>query len=240
MLPKFSDIWQNTLNWNPNPSQQKQWDKLYHEIILANRQINLTRITEPNDFWEKHLWDSLAGILDIEIINLEQSLKVIDIGTGAGFPGIPIGIVCPNWQVTLFDSTRKKINFIKILLEELSLKNCHTLIGRAEEIGQNPSHRESYDLALIRAVGEASVCAEYTLPLLKTGGMAVLYRGNWTDEEELKLKSAIKQLGGKIALIRKLQTPLTQSIRHFIYLEKIAKTPLQFPRSIGVPNQYPL
>ena len=239
-LPDLKDIWQETLNWKPDQEQQEKWDKLYQEIISANRQINLTRITEPRDFWEKHLWDSLAGVIDINILNLEQSLKVIDIGTGAGFPGIPIAITYPNFQVTLLDSTRKKINFISIFLEELNLKNCSTLISRVEEIGQNKKHREAYDLALIRAVGEPSVCAEYALPLLKIGGIAVLYRGNWTNEEELKLKSAIKQLGGKIALIKPLKTPLNQSIRHFIYLEKTTITPEQFPRPIGIPRQQPL
>ena len=239
-LPEFKNIWQQSLNWQPDQKQQEIWDNLYREIILANQQINLTRITKPRDFWEKHLWDSLAGILNVKIINLDQSLKIIDIGTGAGFPGIPIAIITPNCQLTLLDSTRKKINFLKILIEELNLKNCSTLIDRAEQIGQNKDHREAYDLAVIRAVGEASVCAEYALPLLKIGGIVVLYRGHWQQEEELKLKLALQKLGGKIILVKKLETPLTQSIRHFIYLQKIVKTSTQFPRPVGIPHQNPL
>ncbi len=239
LLPEFKDIWQKTLHWEPSHSQLEKWEKLYQEIISANRQINLTRLTDPKDFWEKHLWDSLAGI-DTKILNLKAPLKIIDIGTGAGFPGIPVAMTCPNWQVTLLDSTQKKIKFINLILEELKLNNCQTLIGRSEAIGQMKDHRETYDLALIRAVGKPSVCAEYTLPFLKIGGIGVLYRGHWETEDELTLKSALKKLGGKITIIKKFETPLTKSIRNFVYVEKISKTPIQFPRPIGIPNQNPL
>ena len=116
-LPTFNDIWQDSLQWQPTQEQLEQWEKLYQEIILINRQINLTRITEPNDFWEKHLWDSLAGVIGLDFLNYEDSLKVVDIGTGAGFPGLPISIIFPHWQLTLLDSTRKKINVIKLFLE---------------------------------------------------------------------------------------------------------------------------
>ena len=239
-LPTFNDIWQDSLQWQPTQEQLEQWEQLYQEIILINRQINLTRITEPNDFLEKHLWDSLAGVIGLDFLNYEDSLKVVDIGTGAGFPGLPISIIFPHWQLTLLDSTRKKINVIKLFLEALKLNNSQTFIGRAEDIGHIPEHREQYDLGLIRAVGEPSVCAEYVLPFLKVGGIGVLYRGNWQKEEEINLNNALKQLGGKLILVKQFETPLTKSIRHFIYVEKITKISEQFPRPVGIPKQNPL
>ncbi|MGK7878799.1 MAG: 16S rRNA (guanine(527)-N(7))-methyltransferase RsmG [Crocosphaera sp.] len=202
--------------------------------------MNLTRITEPNDFWEKHLWDSLAGVIGLDFLEYKDSLKFIDIGTGAGFPGLPISIIFSHWQLTLLDSTRKKINVIKLFLEALKLNNSQTIIGRAEDIGHIPEHRDKYDLGLIRAVGKPSVCAEYVLPFLKVGGIGVLYRGNWQKEEEINLNNALKKLGGKLILVKQFETPLTQSMRNFIYVEKIAETSDNFPRAIGIPKQNPL
>ncbi len=239
-LPTFKDIWQDSLQWQPSQEQLETWEKLYQEILLINRQINLTRITEPNDFWEKHLWDSLAGVVGLDFLPYKDLLKVIDIGTGAGFPGLPISIIFPHWQLTLLDSTRKKINVINLFLEALKLENSQTIIGRAEEIGHFPEHRENYDLGLIRAVGQSSVCAEYLLPFLKVGGIGVLYRGNWQKEEEINLETALIKLGGKLILVKPFQTPLTKSIRHFIYVQKITKTSEQFPRTVGIPKQNPL
>jgi 16S rRNA (guanine527-N7)-methyltransferase len=242
-LPILEEIWQTTLGWQPDEIQQKKFQQLYEEILIGNRQLNLTRITEPNEFWEKHLWDSLAGLSGLGIANeleMQQKLSAIDIGTGAGFPGVPMAILFPFWQITLLDSTRKKVSFLSDLTIKLNLKNIKTLIGRAEEIGQDSLHREAYDLAFIRAVGNASVCAEYALPTLKIGGLAILYRGHWSDRDNLSLQAAANKLGGKIERIIELITPLSQSIRHCIYLRKISPTPSQFPRSVGIPVQKPL
>ncbi|MDP5338742.1 MAG: 16S rRNA (guanine(527)-N(7))-methyltransferase RsmG [Nodularia sp. (in: cyanobacteria)] len=242
LLPEMSELWQQTLNWQPNEQQQQQFQQLYELIVVGNRQLNLTRITEPQEFWEKHLWDSLRGIAPQGqfIPSLSEKTSIIDIGTGAGFPGIPVGITMPNCTITLLDSTRKKINFIDEILTQLTLKNAKTLIGRAEEIGHYPQHRKTYDVALIRAVSNASVCAEYTLPLLKQGGLAVIYRGNWTEEETKSLQNAVNQLGGIIESIDKFTTPLTNSIRHCVYLRKVVNTPASFPRGAGVATQKPL
>ncbi|MEH1848680.1 MAG: 16S rRNA (guanine(527)-N(7))-methyltransferase RsmG [Nostoc sp.] len=242
LLPEMAEIWQQTLNWQPTAQQQAQFQRLYELILEGNRQLNLTRITEPQEFWEKHLWDSLRGIAPQGqfISSLQEGAFVIDIGTGAGFPGIPVIITAPNCQITLMDSTQKKITFIEKILTELALTNAKTLVGRAEEIGQHPQHRLAYDIALIRAVGAVSVCAEYTLPLLKQGGLAIIYRGNWTEDETTALQNAVKLLGGVIESIEQFTTPLSHSIRHCVYLRKIATTPVQFPRAIGVPSQKPL
>ncbi|MBD2339294.1 16S rRNA (guanine(527)-N(7))-methyltransferase RsmG [Calothrix sp. FACHB-156] len=242
LLPEMAEIWQKTLNWQPNTQQQLQFQQLYELILEGNSQLNLTRITEAEEFWEKHLWDSLRGIAPQQqfIDSLETGASVIDIGTGAGFPGIPIAIASANSQITLLDSTRKKVTFIEKILTTLGLSNGKTLVGRVEEIGQQRQHRQSYDVATIRAVGTASVCAEYALPLLKVGGLAVIYRGNWTDEETTALQNAVAQLGGVVAAIEQFTTPLSESIRHCLYLHKVAATPVNFPRAVGIPTQKPL
>jgi 16S rRNA (guanine527-N7)-methyltransferase len=237
-LPEMVDIWQQTLNWQPNAQQQLSFQQLYELILIGNKQLNLTRITDPQEFWEKHLWDSLRGIK--QFLGTSKKLAVIDIGTGAGFPGIPTKITVANSTVDLLDSTQKKITFLEKTAAELSLSNVITITGRAEEIGQQRTYRGKYDVALIRAVAGATVCAEYSLPLLKQNGLAVIYRGTWAPEENLALENAVKELGGVVENIEEFTTPLTNSIRHCIYLRKVSQTPAKYPRAVGVPTQRPL
>jgi len=245
-LPDWTEIWQETFDWVPTPTQMQHFQMLYHLILEGNQRLNLTRITEPLEFLEKHLWDSLSGIQQAltpsgtsEAIAATPA-KVIDIGTGAGFPGLPIAIVQPAWSVTLLDSTRKKLTFLDQVISDLGLSNAKTLVGRVEAIGQDRQHRGHYDLAMIRAVAGATVCAEYALPLLKVGGTAVLYRGQWTTEEQDTLASVIQELGGTIDQVIALKTPITHSDRHCIHLRKTAPTPVEFPRPTGIPTQKPL
>lgn len=222
MLPQMEDMWQQTLNWQPTAEQQQLFQQLYEAILEGNQRLNLTRITEPVEFWEKHLWDSLRGVKSHESgVRSEidsTSLKVIDIGTGAGFPGIPVAIAFPEHSVTLLDATRKKITFLDTLIAQMEIKNATTLIGRAESVAQQLQHRQAYDVALLRAVASATVCAEYALPFLKNGGLAILYRGHWTEEETDALKSVVAKLGGVIESIETFTTPLNHSARHCIYL----------------------
>lgn len=223
LLPEMTQLWQPTLNWQPTTEQQCKFQRLYELILQGNRQLNLTRITDPLEFWEKHLWDSLRGIAPLLPTNAATQTAiqhVIDIGTGAGFPGVPVAIALASWTVTLLDSTRKKITFLDTLLDQLDIHNATTLLGRAEIVSKQMQHRQTYDIALIRAVGSADLCAEYALPLLKPGGLAVLYRGHWTKAEAEALQSAVKQLGGVIEGIEEFTTPLSQSIRHCLYLRK--------------------
>ncbi|WP_448561278.1 16S rRNA (guanine(527)-N(7))-methyltransferase RsmG [Trichothermofontia sp.] len=250
-------VWLSSLGWQPSLEQAQAFHVLYQAVIAGNRQLNLTRITEPSAFWEKHLWDSLRGIIHFlrpapgplpggATVTLPiappfpDTGQVIDIGTGAGFPGLPIAIACPHWQVTLLDSTRKKLAFVDRLRSMLGLTNVRSWVERVEAIGHQSEHREQYDLAVIRAVGPATVCAEYALPLVKLGGWVVLYRGNWTASEADALFVASEQLGGSLAVTERFQTPLSGSLRHLVYVQKLKPTPLQFPREVGIPAQSPL
>lgn len=220
-LPTMTDVWQKTFNWQPSDDQQLKLETLYQGVITANQQLNLTRITKATDFWEKHIWDSLSGVLPrLQTQSLPESGHVIDIGTGAGFPGLPIAITCPNYHVTLLDSTQKKIAFLHRMIAELGLENAEGVPGRAEEINYQPQYYRHYDLATLRAVAPAPQCAQYALPFLKPNGVAILYRGHWSVEEEQTLTPMIKKLGAILESVVAWETPLTQSIRHCLYLRK--------------------
>ena len=237
-LPQMDEVWLQTLNWQPSQTQNQLFQQVYQEVLEGNRLQNLTRITSPEDFWEKHLWDSLSGIVGLQ--DLTQKLQIIDIGTGAGFPGIPLAIAFPHWQLTLLDSTHKKITFVNDAIAKLQLDNATGIIARAEALGRVPGDRASYDLALVRAVSKPNVCAEYSLPFVKKGGLAVLYRGHWSDEDTESLAAAAAQLGSKIELIHRWKTPVSKGIRHCIYLRKHSATSKKFPRAVGIPDKQPL
>jgi 16S rRNA (guanine527-N7)-methyltransferase len=239
-LPPSEALWQSTLGWQPSLEQQALFQRLYVEIVTVNRQLNLTRITEASDFWEKHLWDSLRGIQSFLNQDDTTPKSLIDIGTGAGFPGLPIAIVFPDWQLTLVDSTRKKINFVQQTATSLGLSGVTGLSDRIELLGQNPQYRQQYDIATVRAVAAVSVCAEYALPMVKVGGQVILYRGQWSEEEATHLQTVIGQLGGTIDRVETFETPLTQGTRTCVYLRKNQVTNNWFPRAIGVPTMEPL
>lgn len=267
-LPAHLELWQNTIGWQPTAEQQALFQQFYAQILVGNRQLNLTRITDPDEFWEKHLWDSLSGLapwlaedplaedpedeaqteaattaMESEEEEEEEGpIRVIDIGTGAGFPGIPAAIALSATlpiELTLLDSTRKKVQFLQLVCQQLQLKaNC--IAERAEKLGKNKAHREQYDLALIRAVGPVTTCAEYAMPFLKVGGQLVLFRGQWSTTDTETLLPVIDRLGGEITDLQSWQTPLTQSVRHCIFIHKDAPTPAGFPRAVGVPAKKPL
>ncbi len=264
VLPVHTDLWQKTLGWQPSAEQQALFQQFYEQIVDVNQRINLTRITTPEDFWEKHLWDSLSGLVpwlseptpeemmleeDAEDAEGEENtdpealIRIIDIGTGGGMPGIPAAIaltpIFSNLELTLLDATRKKIQFLQELCPLMGLP-ATCIAERAEAIGQQKAHREQYDLALVRAVGSAATCAEYALPLLKLGGQAVLYRGQWGTEDTEALMPIVDLLGGEITDLQSWQTPLTQGTRHCLFIHKEAPTPSDFPRAVGVPGKKPL
>lgn len=236
LLPIYEQLWQNTTNWIPSKEQEKLWQELYNEILVINKHLNLTRITTTEEFWEKNLWDSLAPIVEYDLTDK----KIIDIGTGGGFPGLPIAMAFPEVKLTLMDSVAKKIKFINEFSQKLNLKNIETLVNRVEIIGQDQNHRKQYDFALIRAVAEISVCLEYSLPLLKIGGIAILYRGNLTEEERAITEKISHKLGGKVVKITNKNTPIQNHIRHCIYIEKVKLTSKKYPRGVGKPVTLPL
>lgn len=236
ILPEHLELWQKSLNWIPTAQILAKWQQLYQEILITNRHLNLTRITSPEEFWEKNIWDSLAPIIKYNLVGK----KIIDIGTGAGFPGVPCAIASPEAEFVLMDSIGKKINFIKEIKEKLNLTNISTLTNRAEIVGQDEKHRNKYDFALIRAVSEISVCLEYTLPLLKQGGIAILYRGNIEEIEREKIPKTAKILGGELIEIINKNTPISNHIRHNIYVKKIGNTAKKYPREVGKPVKNPL
>jgi len=199
-----------------------------------NEKINLTAITEDRDIIIKHFIDSLT-------INKYISLKskVIDVGTGAGFPGIPIKIVNENVDMTLLDSLNKRLFFLQTLSESLGLNNIEFIHGRAEEIGNDSKYREKYDIATARAVANLSVLVEYCLPFVKVGGAFVCMKGSNVDEIE-EAKKAINLLGGKIEKIEKLFLPDIREERNIIIIRKIKATPKEFPRKAGTPSKKPI
>lgn len=234
--------WPLYLGWQPTPLQQQQLQQLYPLVMAGNQTQNLTRITSLVDFWEKHLWDSLRGLTllgDWDTLQA-QLWRGIDIGTGAGFPGIPAQIALPQSTFTLLDSTQRKIAFVRETLQKLSLSQARAVAQRAETWGQTRQERGSYDVALARALAAAEICAEYCLPLLKLGGRAILYRGYWTETEAETLQQALKPLGGKLIQVEAFTTPLSQGVRHCLLLEKIAPTPETYPRAPGIPKRQPL
>jgi 16S rRNA (guanine527-N7)-methyltransferase len=213
-----------TTNWEISQQQLERFQELYCLILEGNKQQNLTRIIEPQEFWEKHLWDSLVAVKDWEQkfnFDRQQKIKAIDIGTGAGFPGLPLAICYPDWHFTLVDSTRKKVNFIENIVPKLNLNNVTPLAARAEEMTRQKEHDRGYDLALIRAVSNPSICAKYCLPLLKIGGVAILYRGMWNKDDQMKLIEVLDKLGGEIEAVKEIVAPLSQSTRNCVYLRKI-------------------
>lgn len=235
-LPHMLDRWQETTGWQPNEQQLQQFQNFYELVALANKSLNLTRILEPEDFWEKHLWDSLQPILTAP----QLAGATVDLGTGGGFPGIPIAIARPAWPVTVVDSTAKKINFIRSGLASIPLENVVAVVDRAETLGRDLQHRDQYQLVTVRAVAEPAVCAEYAVPLLSIGGTAILYRGHWTEEEAMTLAGVVEQLGATIINVAQFTTPITQGLRHCVYIQKNAETPIKFPRAVGTPSLKPL
>lgn len=220
-------LWEKTLNWIPSEEQQLAFYKFYQWIITVNRSINLTRLTDPQDFWEKHLWDSLAGVLlpmgegkQFDFRKCAYKDRILDIGTGGGFPGIPLAILSPQSFVTLIDSTQKKIKALQEIVTDMELSYVTPLWSRAEELALEKDHRQQYDLVVLRAVTRVDRCALYALPFLKKGGVAILYRGQWTPEEEQELKTVLKANKGELLDIIAFTTPLTNSIRHSVMITR--------------------
>jgi 16S rRNA (guanine527-N7)-methyltransferase len=210
----------------------------YYDFLLKeNESVNLTALSREDDIVHKHFVDSLTCFLSGK---LEGSLDVIDVGTGAGFPGIPLAIVRPELSLTLLDATRKKIEFVGRVCRGLGLSNAHAVWGRAEALGQQPAHRERYDRVVTRAVSSLSSLYELCLPLLKVGGYLITQKGPDADTEAAQAVYAGEKLGGRMVEVMPLRLPVSGDLRSLIIVEKVAPTPGNYPRRPGVPQKNPL
>ena len=216
----------------------KQLEIFYNYMNLLiewNEKINLTAITEPNQVITKHFIDSLTAIQYIE-----DNKSLVDVGTGAGFPGIPLAIYNGSLNITLVDSLNKRINFLNDITEKFDLKNIITVHNRAEEFGKNKKYREKYDIAISRAVARLNVLVEYLLPTLKIGGKCICMKGPDCKDEIEEAKKAIELLGGKIEKVEEFSLPDTDIKRTIIVINKIKNTPNKFPRKAGTPAKDPI
>lgn len=223
------------LNIKLKEKQLKVFCNYMNLLIEKNKVMNLTGIIEPNEIILKHFVDSLTILKYIE-----KNEKIIDIGTGAGFPGIPLKISENSLNVVLLDSLNKRINFLNEVIKENQLENIKTIHGRAEDYGQNTEYREKFDVATSRAVAPLNVLLEYMMPFVNLGGKCICMKGNNCDEEIEKSRNAIKTLGGEIEKIEKFNLPNSDNNRTIIIIKKIKKIKNQFPRNAGIPNKKPL
>ncbi len=216
----------------------EQLEKFYRymELLIEwNEKMNLTAIIEPNEIILKHFVDSLTIIK-----YLKNAKTLVDVGTGAGFPGIPVAIMMSNLEITLVDSLNKRLIFLEEVIKELRLTNVKLVHSRAEEFGQNKMYREKFDIATSRAVANLSTLSEYLIPLVKINGNIISMKAAQAEEEIEQAKNAIKELGGKINKIKEFNLPQSDIGRTIILISKEKQTPAKYPRKAGTPNKEPI
>lgn len=225
----------NSIGIELTDSQLNAFETYYDMLIDRNKVMNLTAITEFDEVMDKHFLDSVYLFRSIK---LEANYKLIDIGTGAGFPGIPLKIVFPELKITLLDSLNKRVGFLNDVIDELNLNDIEAIHGRAEDIARDKTYRASYDIAVSRAVANLSTLSEYCLPFVKIGGKFVSYKSGDCADEVDNAKAAIHLLGGKINKIDEFS--YSNNSRSFIVIDKVMNTSNKYPRKAGLPSKKPL
>lgn len=218
-------------------SQLNKFTKFYELLISENEKYNLTAITEQNEVVIKHFIDS-ALIFNLDF-NFAKS-KIIDIGTGAGFPSIPLKIMDETINITALDSLNKRINFIELVKKELNITNLNAVHGRAEDFGQSPVYREKYDFAVSRAVAELRLLLEYVMPFVKVNGFFLAYKSLKSDQELIDAKNALEKMKARIVEIRTIQLPENMGTREIIIIQKMGVLDKKYPRKPGIPKKSPL
>lgn len=220
-----------------SPEQTEKFEEYYRLLGEANKNVNLTSILEGREVAVKHFLDSLSCTL---ITSFESGMSYLDVGTGAGFPGIPLKIHQPGLVLTLVESVEKKIRFLENLISNLGLEKVTVIHARAEDLGRNPAHRENWERVTARAVASLAVLAEYCLPVLGIGGYFVAMKGPKLDEELKLSRQALGILGGNVEKILDFKLPFTGDERKLVLIRKTGPTPGQYPRRAGVPQKKPL
>lgn len=220
--------------------QAEQFLIYYEMLIDKNQAVNLTAITDFDEVLKKHFIDSLSLVKAYNLSDSETEISLIDIGTGAGFPGIPLKIAFPNLKVTLMDSLNKRVDFLNEVISTLGLSQIDTIHGRAEDYAKPGQLREKYDLCVSRAVANLSVLAEYCLPYVKVGGKFISYKSEKVTEEINNAEYAIGILGGKIKEQITFTLPDSDIYRNLVVIEKVSETPSKYPRNAGKVDKKPL
>ena len=215
--------------------QKEQYSKYYDLVVEWKQKINLTAITEEDEFYTKHFFDSISLAFYKDYSNIES---ICDVGSGAGFPSIPLKILYPNLKVTIVDSLNKRIKFLNLVKDELGLTDCNFVHARAEEFGQNKEYRESFEIVTARAVARLNILAELCLPLVKKDGYFLSLKAQKAEEETNEAINAIKLLGGKLE--KDLEFDIEGEERHILEIRKAKETPNKYPRKAGTPNKKPL
>jgi 16S rRNA (guanine527-N7)-methyltransferase len=244
-----------TLGLHLTGEHVQSFQVFFEELRVWNRRFNLTTVTRYEDVQVKHFLDSLtcllafpAGSSDraecvpnvVPLTSRDAPLLCVDVGTGAGFPGLPLKIMRPALRMTLLESSRKKVSFLRHVVERLGLEGVEFLWARAEEVGQDPRHRERFDLALARAVADMTVLVEYCLPLCRKGGCFVAQKGMDVETELTAALPAIQKLGGRVREVKRITLPGLREPRTLVLIDKVHPTPIAFPRRPGMPSKRPL
>ncbi|MCG7386335.1 16S rRNA (guanine(527)-N(7))-methyltransferase RsmG [Paenibacillus sp. ACRRY] len=217
--------------------QLEQFELYFQELVSWNEKMNLTGITEREQVYTKHFYDSVSLAFYTDMTKVE---KLADIGSGAGFPGIPLKICFPHIQLTIIDSLNKRIGFLQHVVDTLGLTGVELIHGRAEELGRKEGYRDSYDLVTARAVAKLAVLNEFCLPFVRKGGMFAAMKGGDPREEMKEAEFSFNQLRARVKAVHPFQLPVEESARHIILIQKFDKTPHKYPRKPGTPLKTPL